>query len=80
MKTISVNVNVLSRNENIAKKNQDLLKLIAETLLEYETLTKEQIDYLVKHGKMPEEDEGNLEALCLTIKVSTYGQMDMIKL
>ena len=25
MKTISVNVNVLSRNENIAKKNQDLL-------------------------------------------------------
>ena len=50
----------------IIKKNQDLLKLIAETLLEYETLTKEQIDYLVKHGKMPEEDEGNLEALSVT--------------
>ena len=33
----------------------DLLKLIAETLLEYETITKEQIDYLVKNGHMPEE-------------------------
>ena len=47
-------------------ENEDLLKLIAETLLEYETLTKEQIDYLVKHGKMPEEDENNLEALSVT--------------
>ena len=51
----------------ILKKNKDLLKLIAETLLEYETLTKEQIDYLVEHGHMPiEEDEDNLEALSLT--------------
>lgn len=50
----------------IIKKNEDLLKLIAETLLEYETLTKEQIDYLVKNGKMPEEDENNLEAMSVT--------------
>ena len=50
----------------IIKKNESLLKLIAETLLEYETLTKEQIDYLVEHGKMPEEDESNLEALSVT--------------
>ena len=50
----------------IIKKNENLLKLIAETLLEYETLTKEQIDYLVEHGKMPEEDESNLEALSVT--------------
>ena len=50
----------------IIKKNEDLLKLIAETLLEYETLTKEQIDYLVEHKKMPEEDESNLEALSVT--------------
>ena len=39
------------------KENMDLLKLIAETLLEYETITKEQIDYLVEHGCMPEEEE-----------------------
>ena len=50
----------------IIKKNEDLLKLIAETLLEYETLTKEQIDYLVEHKKMPEDDESNLEAMSVT--------------
>ena len=50
----------------IIKKNKDLLKLIAETLLEYETLTKEQIDYLVEHGKMPKEDDDNLESLSIT--------------
>ena len=52
--------------KDIIKKNKDLLKLIAETLLEYETLTKEQIDYLVEHGHMPEEDESNLESLSIT--------------
>jgi len=50
----------------IIKKNKDLLELIAETLLEYETLTKEQIDYLIENGKMPEEDEDNLESLSIT--------------
>ncbi len=50
----------------IIKKNRDLLKLIAETLLEYETLTKEQIDYLVENGRMPEEDDDNLESLSIT--------------
>ena len=50
----------------IIKKNKDLLKLIAETLLEYETLTKEQIEYLVEHGEMPVEDEENLESLSIT--------------
>ncbi|MBR3198705.1 MAG: ATP-dependent zinc metalloprotease FtsH [Bacilli bacterium] len=42
--------------EKIIKENIDLLNLIAETLLEYETITKEQIDYLVEHGVMPEDD------------------------
>ena len=50
----------------IIKDNEKLLKLIAESLLEYETLTKEQIDYLVEHGTMPEEDESNLEAMSVT--------------
>ncbi len=49
----------------IISKNEDLLKLIAETLLEYETLTKEQIDYLVEHGHMPEEAV-TLETMSLT--------------
>lgn len=51
----------------IIKQNKDLLKLIAEALLEYETLTKEQIDYLVANGKMPEEDEEtSYEAMSIT--------------
>ena len=51
----------------IIKNNRDLLKLIAETLLEYETLTKEQIEYLVENKKMPpEDDETNLEKLSIT--------------
>ena len=43
--------------KKILKENSELVKLIAETLLEVETLTKEQIDYLVKNGRMPEEEE-----------------------
>ena len=52
--------------KEIINKNKDLLNLIANTLLEYETLTKEQIDYLVENGKMPDEDENNLESLSIT--------------
>lgn len=43
--------------KKIISENRDLLKLIAETLLEYETITKEQIDYLVEHGRMPKDEE-----------------------
>lgn len=52
---------IISEQYEVTKKiineNKDLLKLIAETLLEYETITKEQIDYLVEHGKMPKDEE-----------------------
>ena len=44
------------KTQKIIKQNRDLLDLIANTLLEYETITKEQIDYLVKNGCMPDED------------------------
>ncbi|MDO4963078.1 MAG: ATP-dependent zinc metalloprotease FtsH [bacterium] len=44
------------KTKKIIKENKDLLDLIATTLLEYETITKEQIEYLVKHGCMPDED------------------------
>ena len=43
--------------EKIIKENRSLLDLIANTLLERETITKEQIDYLVEHGCMPDEDD-----------------------
>ena len=41
----------------IIKQNMDLLKLIAESLLEQETLTKEEIDYLVANGHLPKNDQ-----------------------
>lgn len=52
--------------KEIISKNKDLLKLIAESLLEYETLTKEQIDYLVENGKMPEEKDDSYESMSIT--------------
>ena len=45
-----------ANTKKIIKENRELLDLIATTLLEYETITKEQIDYLVKNGCMPDED------------------------
>ncbi len=41
--------------KKILLENRDLVKLLADSLLEYETLTKEQIDSLVETGRMPEE-------------------------
>ena len=45
------------KTRDIINNNRDLLDLIANTLLEYETITKEQIEYLVEHGCMPDLDE-----------------------
>ena len=51
----------------IIKENRELLDNIANALLENETLTKEQIDYIVEHGKLPkEETEESNEELSLT--------------
>ena len=48
--------NCYAQTKKIINENKDLLDLIANTLLEYETITKEQIEYLVKNGCMPDED------------------------
>ena len=45
----------------IIKQNMDLLKLIAESLLEQETLTKEEIDYLVANGHLPKDNQEVVE-------------------
>ena len=49
----------------IISENKDLLDLIAKTLLKYETITKEQIDYLVKNGHMPDEEDKKIEDMTL---------------
>ncbi len=66
--------------KKIIKENLDLLKLIAETLLEYETITKEQIDYLVKNGKMPEDDIKAHEEFKKEIKEETKEDIQVAKL
>ena len=48
------------KTKKIIKENKDLLDLIAKTLLEEETITKEQIDYLVEHKHLPKEEK-NIE-------------------
>jgi len=63
--------------KKIIEENRDLLDLIANTLLEYETITKEQIDYLVSHGCMPDEDsENTLE----DIKELSYEDLTLVEL
>ena len=53
--------------QKIIKENRKLLDLIAKTLIEYETITKEQIEYLVEHGEMPKEEvKENYDELTLT--------------
>ena len=47
--------------KKIIKENKKLLDLIANTLLEEETITKEQIDYLVEHGHLPKDEEEHEE-------------------
>ena len=52
------------RTEKVIAENRGLLDLIANTLLEHETLTREQIEYLVEHKRMPEEkDEPSITSL-----------------
>ena len=43
--------------KKIIKDNKDLLDLIANSLLERETITREEIEYLVEHKKLPTEED-----------------------
>ncbi len=45
------------KTKKLISENKKLLKLIAETLLEEETITKEEIDSLVENGRIVKHDE-----------------------
>ena len=49
--------NCYEKTKKILTDNKKLLELIANTLLEEETITKEQIDHLVEHGHLPKEEK-----------------------
>ena len=62
----------------LIKENRDLLDLIANTLITKETLTKEEIDYLVEHKCLPTEEEEDLEELkakAKELKIKGYTKM-----
>ena len=76
-------------SEKIIKDNMDLLELIAQTLIEKETLTKEEIDSLVKTGALPKDDEISFEDMTISelkkyaeennISISATKKEDIIK-
>ncbi len=45
-----------AKSEQVIKDNMKIVDLIAENLVKYETLTKEQIDYIVENGKFPTDN------------------------
>ena len=54
---------------NILKENEDLVHLLADSLVEHETLTKEQIECLVETGKMcPVEPQVSAEPTMVKLK------------
>ena len=66
------------KSKKILKENQKLLKLIAETLLEEETITKEEIDELVANGHLKRKEE-NTESEEKTEKVEKVEKVEKQK-
>lgn len=60
--------------QKILKENKDLLDLIANVLLEKETITKEEIDHLVLYGKLPEDGDEE-EAHDLNLEDLTVSEL-----
>ncbi len=73
--------NCYATAQKIVKENMDLVKLIADNLIKHETLTKEQIDYLVEHQEMPIEkliedyNLDDLKALAKEKNIKGYSKM-----
>lgn len=65
--------------ENIIKENMDLLELIAKTLIEKETLTKEEIDSLVETGSLPKDDDVSFDDMTIS-ELKEYASSHNIKI
>ena len=63
--------NCYEKTKKIISENKDLLSLIANTLLEEETITKEEIEFLVEHGHLPEIETKKEEEQVNEVKEDT---------
>jgi len=50
-----------AKAKDIVDKNRDLIMLLSEALMKYETLTKEQIEYIVENGNIDFKEEATAE-------------------
>ena len=75
--------------KKIIKENEDLIMLLSDALMKYETLTKEQIDYIVESGNInfevteEKEEEISLEELkrkAKELKIKGYTKMSLEEL
>ncbi len=64
------------RAKKILTENRDKLELIAQTLLEIETLDAEQIKHLVDHGKLPDRPVAELDKKQEDVKVNILPKKD----
>ena len=68
-----------AKAKKIIKENEDLVKLLSDALMENETLTKEQIECLVKTGKISEDVEDEeikeLKNKAKELKIKGYTKM-----
>ncbi|MCM3598925.1 ATP-dependent zinc metalloprotease FtsH [Metabacillus idriensis] len=64
------------RAKKILTENRDKLELIAQTLLEIETLDAEQIKHLVDHGTLPERPAAGLDKKQEDVKVNILPKKD----
>jgi cell division protease FtsH len=69
--------------KKIIAKNKDLIMLLSEALMKHETLTKEQIEYIVNNGNIDfeetvegtEEENIDLKAKAKELKIKGYTKM-----
>ena len=67
--------------KEIIESNKALIMLLSDALMKYETLTKEQIEYIVEHGDInfdqPEVSENmeNLRNKAKELKIRGYSKM-----
>ena len=73
-----------AKAKKIIKENEDLVKLLSDALMENETLTKEQIECLIKTGKISEDVEDEelkeLKIKAKELKIKGYTKMTKEKL